>query len=337
MWDVLLDALVDSAKILPFLFVIYLLIEFLERNKKAKYATVKLLNGKVAPLVAGAVGIVPQCGFSVMATDLFCQNYLKLGTLVAIFIATSDEALPLLLSNSKTVGLVWLVVLIKVVYAIIVGYLVNLFDRRILNSTFEVHDEEGCCGHELFEGENNGDSSSCDLSSKNSADSKAEGSCNVTDETTDAGKKQSDNSFVAFCKRLWMFVKHPILHTVKIFAYIFVVNVFFGLILYYFKDNIVAFTSKLGIFQSFITAAIGLVPNCASSVIITGMFIPSADGVSLISFSAMIAGLVSNSGIAVAILFKDKNNIKRNILILLIMYLSGVVLGLLCDFAIALF
>ncbi len=109
MWDVILDALADSAKALPFLLVIYLFIEFLESSEKARDKTVKLLNGRLAPLVAGGVGLIPQCGFSVMATDLYCQNYLKTGTLIAFFVATSDEALPLLLTNPKTIGVVWIV------------------------------------------------------------------------------------------------------------------------------------------------------------------------------------------------------------------------------------
>ena len=93
MWEAVLDALKDSAIVLPFLLAIYIVIELLERNEKARRKTVKLLNGKLAPLVAGGIGIIPQCGFSVVATDLYCSDYIKTGTLVAFFVATSDEAL----------------------------------------------------------------------------------------------------------------------------------------------------------------------------------------------------------------------------------------------------
>ena len=92
------------------------------------------------------------------------------------------------------------------------------------------------------------------------------------------------------------------------------------------------FTSKLGFAQIFITAGIGLIPNCASSVIVTGMF---ADG--LINLPALISGLVSNSGIALAILFKDRKRIKRNLLILLIMYLAGIAVGIPAYFILQLF
>lgn len=286
MWDVILDALIDSAKILPFLLAIYLVIEFLEGNEHAKDKTVRLLNGKFAPLVAGGVGLVPQCGFSVMATDLYCQNYLKTGTLVAFFVATSDEALPLLLSSEKTIGVVWIVALVKVVYAVALGYLINAFDRRVLACTYEEHDDEGCCHHDMN------------------------------------GQKRN----------FWQFVKHPLLHTAKIFAYIFVVTAVFGLLLHYFEQPITAFTSKLGIFQSFFTAAIGLVPNCASSVILTGMYMTqAADGASLISLPALLAGLVANSGIALVVLFKDKTKLKRNLLIMAILYLAGVLCGVVAE------
>ena len=317
MWDIVLDALVDSAKTLPFLLIIYLFIEFLESNKRAREKTVKLLNGKCAPLVASAVGIVPQCGFSVMATDLYLQNYLKTGTLIAFFVATSDEALPLLLSNGKTVGVVWIVVLVKIVYAVILGYIINAFDKRPLADTYEVHEEEGCCGHELNE-----DAVQAACNDEKNCDEVTD---NGGDEHSHEHNHEKEHAHGKFAKFL-SFVKHPLLHTTKIFVYIFVVNAVFGLLLYYFEQPITQFTAKLGIFQSFFTAAIGLVPNCASSVILTGMY-ASGNG-SIIGLPALLAGLVANSGIALAILFKNKTNFKRNLLILAIMYFAGVLCGI---------
>lgn len=286
MWDIVLDALIDSLIAAPFLLIIYLLIEFLESNRKAKQKTVRLLNGKLAPLVAGGVGLVPQCGFSVMATDLYCQDYLKLGTLIAFFVATSDEALPILLTNRQTVGVVWIVLLVKIVYAVLLGYVINLFDRRKLVVDYQLNEEQGCCHHD------------------------------VNDHHDD------DDVKVKPANKFWNFVKHPLLHTLKIFVYIFVVNAVFALLLNYFQDDIIGFTQKLGFAQSFFTAFIGLVPNCASSVILTGMYIDK-----IIELPALLAGLVSNSGIALAILFKDRKHWKRNLVIVAIMYFAGVVLG----------
>ena len=277
MWETVLDALIDSLIAAPFLLAIYLLIEFLESNERAKQKTVKLLNGRLAPLVAGGVGLIPQCGFSVMATDLYCQKYLKMGTLIAFFVATSDEALPILLTNRDTVGVVWIVLLVKVVYAVLLGYLINLCDRRQLATDYQLNDDEGCCHHEITEHKD---------------------------------------------KKFWNFVKHPLLHTLKIFVYLFVINTLFGLILFFANEPILEFCASIGFAQSFITAAIGLMPNCASSVIISGMY---AD--QIIGLPAMLAGLVTNSGIALAILFKERKQWRRNLLILAIMYLAGVILG----------
>ena len=294
MWDVVLDALIDSLIAAPFLLVIYLLIEFLESNKRAKQWTVRLLNGKLAPLVASGVGLIPQCGFSVMATDLYCQDFLKMGTLIAFFVATSDEALPILLTNRNLYDgngggyAVLIVLLVKIVYAVALGYLINLFDRRKLASDYQLNEKEGCCHHDLNE--------------------RHEG-------VEDVHEKPKH--------RFWNFVKHPLLHTLKIFVYIFVVNAVFGLLLSKFNDEIISFTAGLGFAQSFFTSLIGLVPNCASSVIITGMYV---DGI--IQLPALLAGLVSNSGIALAILFKDRKHWRRNLIILAIMYFAGVVLGI---------
>lgn len=286
MWDVILDALADSAKALPFLLAIYLFIEFLESSEKARDKTVKLLNGRLAPLVAGGVGLIPQCGFSVMATDLYCQNYLKTGTLIAFFVATSDEALPLLLTNPKTIGVVWIVAVIKVVYAVALGYVINAFDRRTVNTGYTLT-EKGCCHHDM-------------------------------------GDEHPKRTF-------WQFVRHPLLHTLKIFLYIFAVNVVFGLLLYYASDAIMQAMTTLGFWQCLIVPLVGLVPNCASSVIITGMYTQG-----IITFSAMLAGLVSNSGIALAILFRQRN-FKRNMAVVGIMYAAGAALGAACYFLLPLF
>lgn len=281
MWEAVLDALKDSAIVLPFLLAIYIVIELLERNEKARRKTVKLLNGKLAPLVAGGIGIIPQCGFSVVATDLYCSDYIKTGTLVAFFVATSDEALPLLLTDKNTIGIVWIVVLVKILYAVLLGFVINIFDKRVLSTETPKVEEEGCCHHEVGDEEHH-----------------------------------DGNVF-------WNFIKHPFLHTLKIFIYIFVINALFGILMFYASDSIVQFVSKIGIWQTPIVAAIGLIPNCASSVIVAEMYSEN-----IIGLPAMLAGLVSNSGIALAVLFKDKEHTKRNLLVAGIMYLAGVLIGI---------
>ena len=404
MWDVILDALIDSSIAAPFLLIIYLLIEWLERNSRARASSVRLLNGKLAPLVAGGVGLIPQCGFSVMATDLYCQNFLKLGTLIAFFVATSDEALPILLTNPDTLNVTWIVVLVKIVYAVALGYLINLFDKRNLNAVTDnltlVEDEhgphdhshehdcehddksnivsdsadnmslgEGLCSERQCLSNGSADKHYFDQAKRVEKSSEAQNMCH-SDQTSEAqnichpeqasgasaskdlGTPSKGNDQFDGCEPntvihvsdgcchhdmtktggFWNFVKHPLLHTLKIFVYIFVVNAIFGLLLFYFEQPIKIFTANLGFAQSFITALVGLVPNCASSVIVTGMY---AEGI--IGLPALLAGLVSNSGIALAILFKDRKHLKRNFAILGIMYLAGIVIGIPAYFIAGLF
>lgn len=332
MWEQIIDALIDSSIAAPFLLIIYLLIEWLESNYRAKNVAVRLLNGKAAPLVAGGAGLIPQCGFSVMATDLYCQNYLKAGTLIAFFVATSDEALPILLTNDKTIGVTWIVLLVKVVYAVALGYIINLFDKRSLNAVVGevklVKDESGPHDHS-HRHERERDCHDTDGNSSESDCEHVEGgeqACEDFHGEADTVLHLSDGC----CKHgmtdkrgFWSFVKHPLLHTLKIFVYIFVINAIFGLLLYYYEQSITDFTSNLGFAQSLVTSAIGLVPNCASSVIITGMY---AEGI--IDLSALLSGLISNSGIAIAILFKDRRHLKRSFLILAVMYLAGIAVGI---------
>ncbi|MEG2158686.1 MAG: putative manganese transporter, partial [Clostridia bacterium] len=130
MWDVLLDALLDSVKILPFLLVIYILIEFLETETASMVKARKLLCGKGAPIVGAGIGIVPQCGFSVVATNLYNKGYIALGTLFAVYISTSDEAIPIMLSQPDSFDKLWKLLLVKFIFAIIVGYVINLVTRN---------------------------------------------------------------------------------------------------------------------------------------------------------------------------------------------------------------
>lgn len=278
MWDVILDALIDSAKLLPFLLIIYLLIEWFEQSKTAEQKAIKLLNGKCAPLLAGSIGLVPQCGFSVLATHLYLERYIKMGTLVALFVATSDEALPILLSDGKTFVTAWIVVGIKVVYAVLLGYLINAFDRRSVADTYTDCHAEGCCKHELNSEEEH--------------------------------------------KGFWAFVKHPLIHTAKIFVYILIINIVFGTLMYYFESDIAKFMEQTVYVQPLVVALVGLIPNCGSSVIITGMY---TNGI--ITFGAMLAGLCANSGIALAVLLKDRQHWRSNLLIVALLYLSGVLIG----------
>lgn len=311
----LLDAIIDSLKLLPFLLIAYIAIEVIEYVSTRHLEHTRLLTSKWSTLFGAGFGLVPQCGFSVVATDLFSKHKISIGTLLAVYISTSDEAIPLLIMNpSKALSLLPLL-LIKFVLAIAVGYFVNLIFKKQNQKHLSIacntsnatqttqaeaehnheheHEHEnivhqdliveehhtGCCGHDIEE------------SSKN-----------------------------AKVKR---FLLHPLVHSLKIFAFILIVNIIFGLIIELVgTEKLMAFLSSSRAFSPILACIIGLIPNCASSVVITELYAMGGIG-----FGAMVAGLIVNAGIAFVVLFKQNKNIKQNFAILGSMFVIGLVTG----------
>ena len=167
-WHVLIESLIDTVKILPILFVVYYLIELIEYKNAEKIHKSKLLNGRASPVAGSVLGCVPQCGFSVVSTDLFSKGKLSVGALIAVYIATSDEAIPLMIAQPKSIAWMMLLLGIKLVFAIAVGYLsIGLFklifkkqehEHQEHHEEDEDHDHEedeeevihgGCCHHHV--------------------------------------------------------------------------------------------------------------------------------------------------------------------------------------------
>lgn len=276
MKDVLLDALLDSLKMLPFLIVIYIVIELFEEK------TVKFFKNKhsknMGPLLGAGFGLIPQCGFGVVTTKLFSKRYITIGTLIAIYVATSDEAIPMIIANPQKIGILLPFILIKVGYAILLGYFIDLIlrKREIKEKIEEDEHVQGCCGHEV-------------------------------------GEKKGFKEILV----------HPLLHSLKLFAYILIINIAFGVLIFYVgEENIKSFLEKSIFLQPLLATFIGLIPNCAASVLITEMYLSG-----LLTFGACLAGLTANNGIAVAILFKENKNIKENFSILGFMLFSGLLIG----------
>lgn len=280
---VLLHSFLDSLVVLPFLLLTYIIIELIER-KALFFRNGKLLGGKNAPLLAGALGIFPQCGFSVMSAKLYESNLIKVGTLLAVFIATSDEAFAVLLTNGKFLDLIILLVL-KFVLAVAVGYLVNAFVKsRIL-----VRYKKITFTHEEY--------------------------C-----TQCGNSKNAKNLFEAY-------VLYPLIHALKTFVFVFIVNFIFALLIELVgEDKIILFMSKSIYIQPFVTALVGLIPNCASSILITQFFVNGG-----ITFGSMFAGLSVNAGIGLAVILKNKSKFKSGLIIMLALYLISVAFGLIIN------
>jgi hypothetical protein len=286
MWQVILDALLDTLKVFPFILIIYILIELLERATSLTKSQ-KTLQGGLAPLLGAATGIIPQCGFSVMAAKLYDRALIRTGTIIAVFLATSDEALIILLSSSATniraAQAIMPLILIKLGIAIISGYLINF----------------------LLSGEK--------LVSPESFDKEHE-----HDHAFSCGREHDGKS------TLRVYFVDPLLHSLKITAYLFIINLIFGFIIAAVGDDAIAATFIGGpFFQPFITAAIGLIPNCASSVIITSTYVNGG-----ILFGSLVSGLCTNAGLGLVVLLKNTKKIKRNVLIVITLYSISVLTGI---------
>lgn len=284
--EVLSDSFLDSLKILPIIFIVYVLIELIEEKSSSSDKFKKLLGSKSAPLFGAVIGVIPQCGFSVVATKLYQGGYILLGTLIAVYFSTSDEALPILISQAITTPSLWIKIVlllsIKVVYAIAVGFLINAVVRKkslqkIDEIAIEEAGEDGCCHHDVTE---------------------------------------TRHGFLEF-------FRHPLLHSLKIFVYVFIINFLFGVFVNLIgEENIENFLSANVYLQPLVATLIGIIPNCASSVIITQMF---SSGV--LSLGAAVAGLTINSGLGLAVLFKDKKNLGKTLVIVLLSFLLSLLLG----------
>lgn len=312
--EIFLDALKDSAMILPFLFLVYVLIEVIEMYSVTTIKAKHMLQGKFSPLIASSVGLIPQCGFSVVATDLYSKKYISIGTLLAVFIATSDEAIPIMLSNINSAKMLIPMLIIKFITALIVGYSVYCIEK-LINKNKVLKVEKVL---DLVEGEqkvkdnkHNDEHNHCDNEHSHDEDEHLDsvGCC---------GHHLEEQP-----SKLKRFLLHPLIHSLKIFAFILIVNLILGTILHFVGEDKLAVALGVNTYwQPLVSALIGLIPNCASSVAITGLYVAGT-----LSFGATIAGLTANAGVAYVVLFKHNKNIKQNIIIIVSMYLISVVLG----------
>lgn len=273
----MIDFVIENLLLLPFLFVTYLVLETIE--VKAGGALGKFLERarSIGPVVGGAVGAVPQCGFSAAAASLYSGGIITLGTLLAVFLSTSDELVPVLL-NAKGVGIavVFKIVAIKVVAAIIVGFIVNAIIWAVRGSIKSEHHIKELCEH-----------SHC------------------------------------HCGKHRGVVIPALIHTAEIFLFILIVSGVVHLATHHFGTHWM-YTLQLDhpFTGALIGAAVGLIPNCASSVACAQMYANGAMGA-----GALMASSFAGSGVGIIVLFRGNRNLAVNLGILLAIYALGVILG----------
>ena len=272
--NVLTDAINDSIKIFPFLFLIYVLMEAIE-NASNKEKIERALTGKLAPVVSGSLGIIPECGFSVMCAKLYDDGFIRTGTLIAAFISTSDEGLIVLLSNGTAFTAVANLFLYKMIFAVAIGFIVNAAAKKL----------------------------------------DVKHVCPIRGKCAECGKRTEKFGETYFL--------HPFYHAGKTFLYVFALNVVFGLVFGLIgKQNVTAFLEGSEYFHPLAAALVGLIPNCASSIVIAQGYLSGA-----LSFAGLAAGLSANAGVGALMLFKNKKSFGRGVAVMAIQFVSALVIG----------
>ena len=273
MLDVIVDTLLDGIKLIPFLFIAFLILELLEHKLSGKNKKIIEKSGKFGPIIGSMLGAFPQCGFSVAATNFYATRIITLGTLISIYLSTSDEMLPLLISEGVDIKLIIKVLCIKIVIGMISGFIIDLiFRKKEKNHIHDFCEEEHCN-----------------------------------------------------CKNGVLI--STIKHTLNITLFIIIISFILNTIIYYVgEDTLGNLIFRKKVLGPILSSLIGLIPNCASSVVITQLYLGN-----VISFGAMMSGLLTGSGVAILVLFKVNKNLKENLKILGLVYIIGVISGIIIE------
>ena len=272
--DIILDSFIDSVRLLPFLFVTYLVMEYLEHKTGDKMQQVIRSAGKGGPMIGGILGIFPQCGFSAAASNLYAGRIITLGTLVAVFLSTSDEMLPIMISRNAGAAMIIKVLAVKLAVAVAAGFVIDLIFRA---NKKDMQIEHLCEQHHCH------------------------------------------------CENgIWKSALH---HTVEIFVYILLVSVVLNLLIAWIgEETLGSIILDRPIAGTLLAGLVGLIPNCAASVVVTQLYL---DGV--LGAGGMLAGLLSGSGVGLLVLLRVNDDWKENIRVIGLLYAVGVAAGIVIE------
>lgn len=271
-FEALLDAVLDTLKVLPFLFGAFLIMEAIEHYSNRYSDRILAKVGKAAPLAGALLGCIPQCGFSAAAANLYSGGLITLGTLLAVFLSTSDEAVLILMAHPGSGKAIASLLIWKVLIGIIAGFAIDL----------------------LF------------------------------------SKRKQDVSMREFCKDCGCgesggILRPALFHTIRLTAWLFLFTFCLDLVLEFAGiDQLARFLGKDTLFQPFLAALLGMIPNCAASVFITELYLAGG-----LSFGSAIAGLCSGAGVGLAVLFRSNHSPRENLKTVLLLYGISVAAGIL--------
>ena len=275
--EVVLHAFIDTLKLVLLLFLTYLAMELIEHKASDKARRIMIKTGNLGPLIGGTFGAVPQCGFSAAAANLYTGRVITFGTLIAVFLSTSDEMLPIMIAGNIKLGTVLLIILYKTMVGIAIGFAIDLTFRLLKVNRREINIDELCENDECH------------------------------------------------CERGVIY--SALHHTVSVSLFIFAVTVLINSAMFFIGyESLSSGILSVPVLSHLICALLGLIPNCAASVALTGL---AMSGV--ISVGAMMSGLFAGAGVGLIVLFKMNRHPKENFIIVGLLVLIGLVFGLLAD------
>lgn len=277
-FEILIETLVDCGKLVPFLYATLFLMEYIEHRASGRLVDLLRRSGRLGPVVGAALGCIPQCGFSAACAELFNGGLITAGTLVAVFLSTTDEALPILIAQPDRWGVLLQLIAVQAVIAIITGFLLDaLWCIPLQNREYAEHAEKHVCASD---------------------------------------SKIRNIAFAAFLRML------------SILLFLFLVTLALNLLIHFIGEERLAALMLPGAFQPLVAALIGLIPNCAASVLITRLYL---DG--LITFGSTVAGLSSAAGIGLMVLLHGKRSPKAYLIVIGTTFVSSVLFGSLLQLA----
>jgi len=310
----LYDAVIDCLKVMPILFLAYLLVSFLSHDHSHKFSRFLSKNKKTSVLYASFLGCVPQCGFSSVLADLYSKRTVSLGTLIAVFVGTSDEAIPIMIADPTTKNVLSMLLLVgvKIALALFWGYLIELIVKAFSNK--RTLSKKQTLKRNVNYKNQKTDEKQISFSTKNTCGhihtDSCDGSCGHNH-----GNCCANNIFL-----------DAFMHTFNIMIYIFIATLVINLIVGYFGLDVLQNLLTTNVYlQILIASLVGLIPNCASSVLLVELYVLYGT----LSFPALIAGLTAGAGVGLVVLWgKNRKRPLENFGILGLQYLIGVISGL---------
>lgn len=277
MLDILTDSILDCVKLLPFLFLSYLAVEYIEHKMSRKTKMMIYRAGKAGPVIGSILGVVPQCGFAAAAAGLYAGGIVSPGTLLAVFLSSSDEMLPIMVSEGISMGMISKILMFKVLIAMSAGLLLDAVAGRFGWGTHREEEAAEFCEH---------------------------GHCHCS---------QSG---------IWKGALH---HTIQITGFIFLITLVLG----FFMDRVEvqSLSQLLGgvpVLEEALSGLVGMIPNCAASVLITQLYLQG-----FINTGSLFSGLLCGAGAGLLVLYRANGRWKENLLFTVILYVTGIIGGLL--------